>query len=408
LLLVTAYGREEVFHQAEDAGIHDVLVKPLNASMLFDSAMRVLQGSGSGSDSSMTAASPSSALQNLATIAGARILLVEDNEINQEVALQLLRHARFDVDLAENGSVALERLRAHEYALVLMDMQMPVMDGIAATLELRRTPGLAELPVVAMTANVQPADRQRCLDSGMNDFLAKPIEPDQLWQTLLKWIPARHAPMPMPAAVSSAGAVSPAPTFDPGIPGIDSGPALRRMLGSTELYLATLRKFCKFQEHTSETMRIALDADDWDTAQRQAHTLKGVAGSIGADSLTEEAAALEKALAERQPRADVDERIGIIDAQLSELITAVRAKVPALPATPVSDIAAGVAALDELERLLSESNPEAMVWLDQNAGALQGSLPAPRLTEIGAAVQACDLDDALRLLREARQKKEIA
>jgi two-component system sensor histidine kinase/response regulator len=408
LLLVTAYGREEVFHQAEDAGIHDVLVKPLNASMLFDSAMRVLQGSGSGSDSSMTAASPSSALQNLATIAGARILLVEDNEINQEVALQLLRHARFDVDLAENGSVALERLQAHEYALVLMDMQMPVMDGIAATLELRRTPGLAELPVVAMTANVQPADRQRCLDSGMNDFLAKPIEPDQLWQTLLKWIPARHAPMPMPAAVSSAGAVSPAPTFDPGIPGIDSGPALRRMLGSTELYLATLRKFCKFQEHTSETMRIALDADDWDTAQRQAHTLKGVAGSIGADSLTEEAAALEKALAERQPRADVDERIGIIDAQLSELITAVRAKVPALPATPVSDIAAGVAALDELERLLSESNPEAMVWLDQNSGALQGSLPAPRLTEIGAAVQACDLDDALRLLREARQKKEIA
>ncbi len=406
LLLVTAYGREEVFHQAEDAGIHDVLVKPLNASMLFDSAMRVLQGSGS--DSSMTAASPSSALQNLATIAGARILLVEDNEINQEVALQLLRHARFDVDLAENGSVALERLRAHNYALVLMDMQMPVMDGIAATLELRRTPGLAELPVVAMTANVQPADRQRCLDSGMSDFLAKPIEPDQLWQTLLKWIPARHAPMPMPAAVSNAGAVSPAPTFDLGIPGIDSGPALRRMLGSTELYLATLRKFCKFQEHMSETMRLALDADDWNTAQRQAHTLKGVAGSIGADSLTEEAAALEKALTERQPRADVDERIGIIDAQLSELITAVRTKVPALPATPASDIAAGTAALDELERLLSESNPEAMVWLDHNAGALQGSLPAPRLTEIEAAVQACDLDDALRLLREARQKKEIA
>ena len=406
LLLVTAYGREEVFHQAEDAGIHDVLVKPLNASMLFDSAMRVLQGSGS--DSSMTAASPSSALQNLATIAGARILLVEDNEINQEVALQLLRHARFDVDLAENGSVALERLRAHNYALVLMDMQMPVMDGIAATLELRRTPGLAELPVVAMTANVQPADRQRCLDSGMSDFLAKPIEPDQLWQTLLKWIPARHAPMPMPAAVSNAGAVSPAPTFDLGIPGIDSGPALRRMLGSTELYLATLRKFCKFQEHLSETMRLALDADDWDTARRQAHTLKGVAGSIGADSLTEEAAALEKALTERQPRADVDERIGIIDAQLSELITAVRTKVPALPATPASDIAAGTAALDELERLLSESNPEAMVWLDHNAGALQGSLPAPRLTEIEAAVQACDLDDALRLLREARQKKEIA
>jgi len=405
LLLVTAYGREEVFHQAEDAGIHDVLVKPLNASMLFDSAMRVLHGGGA--DASVTLAAASTALENLATITGARILLVEDNEINQEVALQLLRHARFDADLAENGRVALDRLNAHDYDLVLMDMQMPVMDGTTATKELRSIPGLAELPVVAMTANVQPADRQRCLDSGMNDFLAKPIEPDMLWQTLLKWIPPRHAPLPLPATISSPGAVPPAPTFDLGVPGIDSGPALRRMLGSTELYFATLRKFCKLQENLSEAMRLALDADDWNIAQRQAHTLKGVAASIGAADLSSEAAALEKALAARQPRADVDERIGVIDAQLNELIAAVRTKVPAPPAAPASDAAAAVAALAELERLLSESNPEAMAWLDRNAGALQGALPAARLTEVEAAVHACDLDDALRLLREARQQEGI-
>ena len=405
LLLVTAYGREEVFHQAEDAGIRDVLIKPLNASMLFDSAMRVLHASGG--DLCAAAEPSSSAFENLATIAGARILLVEDNEINQEVALQLLRHARFDVDLAENGRVALERLRTHAYDLVLMDMQMPVMGGTAATIELRRIPGLAELPVVAMTANVQPADRQRCLDSGMNDFLAKPIEPDLLWQTLLKWIPPRHAPAPLPAAVIKPGAVQPAPTFDLGVPGIDCGPALRRMLGSTELYFATLRKFCKLQENLSETMRVALDDDDWQTAQRHAHTLKGVAASVGATSLSSEAAALEMALTERRPRAEVDESIGIVDAQLSELIAAVRTKVPASPATPASDIAASAAALGELERLLSESNPEAMAWLDRNAGALQGSLPAARLTEIEAAVSACDLDDALRLLQEARQQEEI-
>jgi two-component system sensor histidine kinase/response regulator len=406
LLLVTAYGREEVFHQAEEAGIRDVLIKPLNASMLFDSAMRVLHGSGN--DLGMTAAAHSSAFENLATIAGARILLVEDNEINQDVALQLLRHARFNVDLAENGRVALERLQAHDYALVLMDMQMPVMDGIEATRALRRVPGLARLPVVAMTANVQPADRQRCLDAGMSDFLGKPIEPDLLWQSLLKWIPALHVIAPSLATTVAPDAVAPAPTFDLGVPGIDSGPALRRMLGSTELYFATLRKFCKLQANMSEAVRMALDADDWETAQRQVHTLKGVAGSVGATILTTAAAALEKAIGERLPRADLDEHIGVIDAQLSELIAAVRAKVPAPPATPLSDIAASAAALDELERLLSESNPEAMAWLDRNAGALQGTLPAARLTEVEAAVQACDLDDALRLLREARQKEQLA
>jgi two-component system sensor histidine kinase/response regulator len=302
----------------------------------------------------------------------------------------------------------LERLQAHDYALVLMDMQMPVMDGIEATRALRRVPGLARLPVVAMTANVQPADRQRCLDAGMSDFLGKPIEPDLLWQSLLKWIPALHVIAPSLATTVAPDAVAPAPTFDLGVPGIDSGPALRRMLGSTELYFATLRKFCKLQANMSEAVRMALDADDWETAQRQVHTLKGVAGSVGATILTTAAAALEKAIGERLPRADLDEHIGVIDAQLSELIAAVRAKVPAPPATPLSDIAASAAALDELERLLSESNPEAMAWLDRNAGALQGTLPAARLTEVEAAVQACDLDDALRLLREARQKEKLA
>ena len=175
------------------------------------------------------------------------------------------------------------------------------------------------------------------------------------------------------------------------------------MLGSTDLYFATLRKFCKLQENRCEAMNTALDADDWDTAQRQAHTLKGVAASIGANKLTADAAALEKALSERLPRADVDEHIGVIDAQLHELIAAVRAKVPVPPAAALPDAAAGAAAVAELERLLAESNPEAMAWLDRNVTVLKGILPAARLAEIEAAVHACDLDDALRLLLEARK-----
>ena len=403
LMLVTAYGREEVFHQAEDAGIRDVLIKPLNASTLFEAAMRALQGSAGG-DLRQAAELTSTALQSLAAIAGARILLVEDNEINQEVALDLLRHARLDVDLAENGQVALDRLQANDYALVLMDMQMPVMDGVEATRQLRRLPGLAALPVVAMTANAQAADRQRCQEAGMNDFIPKPIEPELLWQTLLKWIAPRHAAAAADsdsdmatAAVSTAPA---APALDLGVAAIDPGPALRRMLGNTELYFATVRKFCRLQENTGQTMAAALDAGDWVTAQRQAHTLKSVAASIGAGRLAEQAAALEKALAERLPRADADRHIGVIDGQLRELIAALRDKLPAAPEAALPDVAGAAAAVAELEQLLSESNPEAMACLERNAAALKAIIPAARLAQIETAVNAFDLDDALRLLRQ--------
>ncbi len=403
LMLVTAYGREEVFHQAEDAGIRDVLIKPLNASTLFEAAMRALQGSAGG-DLRQAAELTSTALQSLAAIAGARILLVEDNEINQEVALDLLRHARLEVDLAENGQVALDRLQANDYALVLMDMQMPVMDGVEATRQLRRLPGLAALPVVAMTANAQAADRQRCQEAGMNDFIPKPIEPELLWQTLLKWI----APRPAAAAADSdsdmaTAAVSTAPAapaLDLGVAAIDPGPALRRMLGNTELYFATVRKFCRLQENTGQTMAAALDAGDWVTAQRQAHTLKIVAASIGAGRLAEQAAALEKALAERLPRADADRHIGVIDGQLRELIAALRDKLPAAPEAALPDVAGAAAAVAELEQLLSESNPEAMACLERNAAALKVIIPAARLAQIETAVNAFDLDDALRLLRQ--------
>jgi PAS domain S-box-containing protein len=131
----------------------------------------------------------------LAAVRGKRILLVEDNDINQMVATELLQDAGFVVDVAENGQAALDCVERGRYDLVLMDMQMPVMDGVTATRELRRRPGHGQLPVVAMTANAMTQDRQRCLDAGMNDFLSKPIEPDQVWAVLLRWL----SPEPQPA-----------------------------------------------------------------------------------------------------------------------------------------------------------------------------------------------------------------
>jgi signal transduction histidine kinase/ActR/RegA family two-component response regulator len=129
----------------------------------------------------------------LARVHGGRVLLVEDNDMNQLIACEILREAGVQVDVAENGQIALDRIAQSEYDIVLMDMQMPVLDGVGATLAIRRDPAHDQLPIIALTANVLAADRARCAGVGMNDFIAKPIDPAVLWDTLLKWIPPRLA-----------------------------------------------------------------------------------------------------------------------------------------------------------------------------------------------------------------------
>ncbi|MDP1525315.1 MAG: response regulator [Rhodocyclaceae bacterium] len=201
LVMVTAYGREEVLKQAEDAGIEDVLIKPVNASLLFDTAIRLL--GGEVEDRRSHGDAPSLMLEEMAAIKGARILLVEDNELNQEVAGEILTDAGFVVDIADNGQIAVEMVAKNAYDIVLMDMQMPVMDGVTATVEIRKDERFMNLPIVAMTANAMQQDKDRCLAAGMVDFVTKPIQPDELWTALRRWVKPKHA----------APAVPPAPTF---------------------------------------------------------------------------------------------------------------------------------------------------------------------------------------------------
>jgi CheY-like chemotaxis protein len=192
IIMVTAFGHEEVIKGAEEAGIDKVLIKPVSASVLFDGVVHLLGGAAEVARS--MGDEPGGSFGQLLSIRGARVLLVEDNDLNQEVAMELLRDAGLIVDLAEDGQRALDKLATADYDIVLMDMQMPVMDGVKATVALRLNPRWQSLPVVAMTANAMQADRQRCLAAGMNDHIAKPIEPEDLWKTLLKWIKPRHAP----------------------------------------------------------------------------------------------------------------------------------------------------------------------------------------------------------------------
>ena len=211
LVMVTAYGREEIMKQAQEVGIEEVLIKPVNASLLFDTAMRVL--GAVVEDKRSAGDAPSLLLEAMAAIKGARILLVEDNDLNQEVAGEILRDAGFVVDIADNGQIAVNMVNAtadNLYDIVLMDMQMPVMDGVTATTEIRKDSKFNELPIVAMTANAMQQDKDKCLAAGMVDFITKPIQPDELWTALRRWIKPKHPVQPTEAA---ATAVPPAPTF---------------------------------------------------------------------------------------------------------------------------------------------------------------------------------------------------
>jgi CheY-like chemotaxis protein len=182
IVIVTAYGREDVLKQAEKNGLENVLLKPVTSSTLFDTIVSILHAQQEPTRDVETVPSP-----EIDRTRGTRVLLVEDNDINQEVAMGLLEDAAIKVDLAENGEVAVRMVRETDYDAVLMDMQMPVMDGIEATRVIRSDPRFQHLPIIAMTANAMAADRERCLKAGMNDHIGKPIDPDELFSVLLRW-----------------------------------------------------------------------------------------------------------------------------------------------------------------------------------------------------------------------------
>jgi two-component system, sensor histidine kinase and response regulator len=324
-LMVTAYGREEVMKEAEHAGIQNVLVKPVSPSILFDTTMNVLGGQRCKQPPTEATTASTTDLR-LAPLRGARILLVEDNDINQQVARELLEDVGLTVDVAENGQIALEMLQKKAYGLVFMDMQMPVMDGVTATLEIRKLPAFANLPIVAMTANAMEQDRRKCKEAGMNDFLVKPIDPEEMFTILLRWgrqlRASVEAAAPVPQQQRQSPATTSAAAFEPfdGIDGLDTALGLSRMMGKKSLYAAMLRRYLAGQQQVVAEIRQALAAGDAVTAERIAHTTKAVSGNVGATAIQERAAALEAAIGEHRTPAELAGCLDALEAPLAALL----------------------------------------------------------------------------------------
>jgi two-component system sensor histidine kinase/response regulator len=303
IIMVTAYGREMVMEQAAEAKIDGFLIKPVTASMLTDAMAGVL-GPRHGKESADDVAQ-SWGIQPMDQIRNAHILLVEDNAINRQLAMELLKRAGLAVTLASNGQEAVDLVGRMDFDAVLMDIQMPLMDGYEATRIIRDMPGRDDLPIIAMTANAMTGDREKCLAAGMIDHVAKPIDPERLFATLNTWvIPGQRDLPPGMVATAEAGseasfAAVPQNPLPDELPGIDLKVALKGTGGDDKLLYQILMNFLHDHADDAHALRKALKADDLELAQRIAHTLKGLAGAIGAHELRPAAIAMDAAIRSR-------------------------------------------------------------------------------------------------------------
>jgi two-component system sensor histidine kinase/response regulator len=411
LLMVTAHGRDEVMRTAEVSGIEELLVKPVTASLLFDTLIRVLSPV---TDEQRQICKGATAEDAVKEFAGSRILLVEDNDLNQEVAVALLGTAGFVVDIAENGAVAIEMLKKHAgtnyYALVLMDMQMPVMDGLTATREIRKLPQFGELPIVAMTANAMATDRQRCIEAGMNDHLAKPINPDQLWAAMHRWIaksPSSSQKKLVTLPSDPDTGINESVGFS--IEGLDTATGLRLALGSKDLYLSLLGKFVKGQVDFPARATAALSASDWPALQRHAHTLKGTAAQIGANDIRDAAARIEEAIRGGASANDYVSLIGNILPALGNMIAAIRDVLPRQEvAEPMAQAdrheVAGI--VRQLAEQLAGDDFSSGRTVHENEAALRSVLQE-HFDKFAGMVNDFDFGGALELLNEVAAKEAL-
>ncbi|MBV8665636.1 MAG: response regulator, partial [Burkholderiaceae bacterium] len=288
IALMTAYSSDEIRQRVTQHNFDGFLVKPLSLATMFDGINAIF-----GEPTDLATAAP--AQEERPSIAGRSVLVVEDTDFNQQVARELLTDvADMKVTIADNGQIALDLLKTQAFDIVLMDIQMPVMDGYEATRWIRYDPKHARLPIIAMTAHALSTDRDACLAAGMNDYISKPFDPTRLFDVIARWLPEAQAGAESRDGAQSGSAAE--KTQPEQVSAIDYAKGLKHCYGKEDFYKKLLRTFVDMRAKEGNNVRALLDNRDIVAAARVAHTMKSVAGTIGATQLSETAMELQFAL----------------------------------------------------------------------------------------------------------------
>jgi two-component system sensor histidine kinase/response regulator len=404
VVMVTAYGQDEVRAGARAAGVDGFLVKPISTSTLLDALLRLFAPESAAVSPCVETPSGKSRV-----LAGASILLAEDNEINQQIAVELLEGAGATVQVASNGVEAIRKASEAPFDMVLMDVQMPVMDGFEATRTLRADPRFASIPILAMTAHAMVEERQTCLASGMNDHIAKPIDPQEMFETLARWyrpVAARSRARRAPTDV--AGPDGPvAPVW------LDIGGALRRVGGNRALLVKLFQRFADAHGDASARIRTAVEHGDLEGARLLAHTLKGVSGNIGAHRVECGVAELEDALQAGAEAGSLHALIAHVDVALTASVGEIRKHLADLPTKEQAerlrlvDATTVTPLVRRLAALLMAGDGEAADCLESMRDQLAVAFDADDVRKLEAAVNEFDFAVALDLLRQMASRLGI-
>jgi two-component system, sensor histidine kinase and response regulator len=416
IVLVTAFGREEVREEAERLQLDGFLVKPVTKSMIVDTLVNVFADEGE-------AASVTTEGGQAMRLRGARILLTEDNDINQQIAVELLECTGAMVKVANNGREAVDILsngpQPPPFDVVLMDLQMPEMDGYQATAKLRSDARFAALPIIAMTAHATIEERQRCLASGMNDHISKPIDPSALFETVARYYrsaPGTSASVPAIAktsdpVVKTAGVPVVESRADnmeiPTVEGLNSVEGLLRVAGNRKLYLKLLRQFSAQQSDAPGQITELLKAGDRPAAERTAHTVKGVAANLGVKTVQLAAGELEKAIHDGADAARLESLRQQFATVLTPFVDRLRAALgeepvsPAAPKAMVVDPAQLKLVVEQMTSHLAELDAAASDCLEANRGVFASLFSAEEFGKFEQRVQGYAFGEALAQLEQA-------
>ncbi|MBW2467435.1 MAG: response regulator, partial [Deltaproteobacteria bacterium] len=432
IIIVTAYGRTGIFKKAKEAGLDGLLTKPVTPSTLFDAILDVF---GLTEEKKIDIPQYEFLPPGIERVKDAKVLLAEDNKINQQVAVELLKKAGIIVEVVNNGIKALAAVQRRNYDLVLMDIQMPEMDGLEATGKIRKMEKekhlneqtYRQLPIIAMTAHAMIGDREKSLGAGMNGHITKPVNPAELYAALMQWIrPGERKPgqgdnreeEERPAGSETSGSkrifegtveeATKVAALPDQLPGINVRQGLMRTAGNEKLYRNILSQFLGNQENVGEKIREAFEQEDFEEAGRLVHTLKGVSGTIGANELHKAASELDSGIKQKQDR---DSLYALLEIAQNKLLL-VLSSIAGVKESPEEGPAAGIREkiLDKsakkklytrLDELLADNDTEAISLFEEfKAAMLTTEGVQEKLAAMENALSNYDFDSARQSLSE--------